>query len=70
MGGRAVNLALQLTCLCVFSLLVDLVPRSGLNECSTSAEMVLSEGDRTWHMISLALLSVRNTRAAPFVNSQ
>lgn len=47
MGGPAVNLALRLTCLFVFSLLVDLVPGSRLSECSTSAEMVLSEGDRT-----------------------
>ena len=68
-GGRSVNLALWLTCLCVFSLLIDLVPRSRLSERSTSAGILLTEGDRAQHLISLALSSVR-IRAAPFVYSQ
>lgn len=68
--GRSADLALWLLSLSVFSLLIDLVPRSRLSECSTSAKVLLTEGGRTQRLISLALLSVRYTRAALFVYSQ
>lgn len=68
-GGRSVDLAFWLNAF-VFGLLIDLVPRSSLSGRSTRAEVLLTEGDRAQHLLSSALSSVRNTRAAPLVYSQ